>query len=120
MRTACINPKRILEARLRAGLTQDEVAYRLRQRGHKANGRSIRRWESGQHAPHANIVPNLAAVLGVEIEKLYERSESGDDDEEEAAALRRFAHRAIDAGQDDLAMDLLERARQVARAKEYA
>ena len=89
-------------------MTQEDVAYGLRQRGHKANGRSIRRWESGQHAPHANIVPDLAAVLGVTIEKLYERSESGDDDEDEAA-LRRLAHQLIDRKQDDLALQLLER-----------
>jgi len=90
-------------------MTQEDVAFRLRQRGHKANGRSIRRWESGQHAPHANIVPDLAAVLGVTIEKLYERSESGDDDDEDEAALRRLAHQLIDRKQDDLALQLLER-----------
>jgi transcriptional regulator with XRE-family HTH domain len=90
-------------------MTQADVAFGLRQRGHKANEKSIRRWESGQHAPHANMVPDLAAVLDVTIEKLYERSESGDDDEEDEAALRRLAHMAIDRGQDDLAMALLER-----------
>jgi len=112
MRTACINPQRIYEARDGRKLTQEDVAFGLRQRGHKANGRSIRRWESGQHAPHANIVPDLAAVLGVTIEKLYERSESGDDEEDEAA-LRRLAHQLIDRRQDDLALQLLERVRLI-------
>lgn len=118
MRTACINPRRIHQARLAAGKTQDDIGYELRQRGHKANGRSIRRWESGQHAPHANIVPDLAAVLGVQIEHLYEKSESGDDDEEQEAALRRLAHMAIDAGQDDMAVELLQRAKIAARSRE--
>lgn len=94
-------------------MTQAEVAFRLRQRGHKANERSISRWESGLHAPHANMVPDIAAVLDVTIEKLYERSESGDDDEEDEAALRRLAHQLIDRKQDDLALQLLERVRQM-------
>jgi transcriptional regulator with XRE-family HTH domain len=117
MRTVCINPNRINQARLGAGMTQADVAFRLRQRGHKANERSIRRWESGQHAPHANMVPDLAAVLGVTIEKLYERSESGDEDDEDEVALRRLAHMAIDRGQDDLAVELVERARLIAKRR---
>ncbi len=100
-------------------MTQADVSFRLRQRGHKANERSIRRWESGQHAPHANMVPDLAAVLGVTIETLYERSESGDDDEEDEAALRRLAHELIDRKQDDLALQLLERVQRLnARRRE--
>lgn len=111
MKLAVINPQRILEARKARGLTQDDVAFQLRQRGHKANGRSIRRWEAGAHAPHANIIPDLAAVLGVTIEKLYEQSESGDDDDDEAS-MRRIAQRLIERRQYDLAADLMTRLRQ--------
>lgn len=111
VRMACVNPSRIYGARLAAGLTQADVAYRIRQRGHKANERSIRRWESGQHAPHANVVPALAEALGVTIEALYEQSAAADDDEEDEAALRRLAHIAIDRDQTDIAMALLEQVR---------
>lgn len=52
-------------------MTQADVAYRLREHGHKANERSIRRWESGEHAPHANVVPDLAAALGITLDELY-------------------------------------------------
>lgn len=111
MRTACVNPTRIYQARLDAGLTQADVAYRIRTHGHKANERSIRRWESGQHAPHANVVPALAEALGISIDRLYEQTESGDGDEEDEAALRRLAHIAIDRDQPDMALALLERVR---------
>lgn len=108
MRTACVNHERIASARSAAKLTQADVAYRIRQHGHKANERSIRRWESGQHAPHANVVPALAEALGVTIDSLYERSDS-DDEEEDEAVLRRLAHIAIDRDQPDLALAMLER-----------
>ena len=109
MRTACVNPVRIYEARVAAKKTQADVAYAIRQHGHKANERSIRRWESGQHAPHANVVPALAEALGISIDALYQQSGSADDDEEDEAALRRLAHIAIDRDQPDMALALLER-----------
>jgi DNA-binding XRE family transcriptional regulator len=122
MRLACIDPKRINQARLKAGMTQDDVAYRLRERGHKANARSIRRWESGQHAPHANVVPDLAAVLGVQIEDIYQQNggELEDDSDEDEAALRRMAHQMIDRGHEDIASDLLHRVRQMKARRSVA
>lgn len=110
MRTACVNSNRIYQARLASGQTQADIAFKIRQHGHKANERSIRRWESGQHAPHANVVPALAEALGVSIDSLYERADA-DDEEEDEAALRRLAHMAIDRDQTDLALALLERVR---------
>jgi transcriptional regulator with XRE-family HTH domain len=119
MKTTSLNPHQISQARARSGLSRAEVAYRLRQRGHKANENSLRRWESGAHAPHANIIPDLAAVLGVTIEKLYERSESGDDDDEEAdetvRRLRLVASQLATRDLDDLAAELLTIAGLVAR-----
>lgn len=110
MRTACVNSNRIYQARLASGQTQADIAFKIRQHGHKANERSIRRWESGQHAPHANVVPALAEALGVSIDSLYERADA-DDEEEDEAALRRLAHMAIDRDQTDLALALLEQVR---------
>jgi len=113
MRTACINPKRINQARLAADMSQADVAHRLRIHGHKATERSIRRWETGQHAPHANVVPVLAEALGVTIDALYEQTDSSDDEEDEAAVLRRIAHQLIDRDQTDLASALLDEVRLI-------
>ncbi len=107
MRTSCINSRRLHSARLAKDMSQADVAYKLREHGHKATERSIRRWESGQHAPHANVVPALAEALGVTIDALYEQTEASDDEEDEAAVLRRIAHQLIDRDQSDLASDLL-------------
>ncbi len=78
---ATVSPNRIYQARLAAGLTQAEVAHRLRSNGlSKVSERSIRRWESGKNTPHANVVPHIARVLSVEIGELY----GADEDDEEA------------------------------------
>lgn len=116
MRLLCIDSGGIYKARLAAGLTQADVAYRIRGRGHKATERSIRRWESGAHAPHANVVPALAEALGVSVEALYQGAEDGE--EEDEAALRRLAHRLIDRGADDLAVDLLGRVQRIKERRE--
>ncbi len=105
-----LNPGQIANARRHAGLTQAGVAFALRERGHNGvEPVSVSRWERGKGTPHANVIADLASVLGVRIEKLYERSESGDDEEDEAA-LRRLARSALDRGHDDLAVELIERA----------
>jgi transcriptional regulator with XRE-family HTH domain len=116
MRSACVNPERINAARLRAGMTQADVAYRLRERGHKANERSIRRWESGQHAPHANVVPALAEALNVTMDDLYTSDEM--DEEEDESSLRRLAHIAIDRDQPDIAAALLDRVKLMKARRE--
>lgn len=119
MRATAINPRQISQARLRAGLTQNDVAHTLRERGHKADGVSVSRWERGQNAPRSNIIPDLAAVLGVRIEELYERSESGDDDDEETdepvRRLRQISSELAQLNRDDLAAELLSIAGLVAR-----
>ncbi len=116
MRTACINSQRIYDARLAKDMSQADVAYKLRQHGHKATERSIRRWETGVNAPHANVVPALAEALGISIEKLYEQSD--DDDEEDEAVLLRLAHVALDTDQPDMAMALIDRVRVMKARRE--
>ena len=112
MRLLCIDPTRIIQARTASGLTQADVAYRIRGHGHRATERSVRRWESGRNAPHANVVPALAEALGVPVESLYQGADNDEDDE---AALRRIAHRLIDKGDHQLAVELLERAMRIAQ-----
>lgn len=94
MRTVAVNARRIYKARLDAGMSQADVAQKLRNQGHKATERSIRRWETGANAPHANVVPALAGALGVSLESLYE---SGDEDEESSMTLDEFPHFADSA-----------------------
>lgn len=70
-----VSPQRIRQARDAAGLTQAELAHRLRSNGlPKATERSVRRWETGAHTPHANVVPHIARVLGVAITALYDEA----------------------------------------------
>lgn len=82
MKVATVSHTRIYSARLDAGFTQAELAHRLRSAGlTKVTERSVRRWETGQNTPHANVVPYVAQVLGVEIDSLYG---AADEDDEEA------------------------------------
>jgi len=108
--------KRLEQARLRAGLTQADLAIAVRQRSTaKTTERNVRRWESGSSAPHAGIVIALANVLGVLMDELFgDGSETGDAD----AVLRRVAGELVSLGHDDLALDLqrLARVRQGERS----
>lgn len=118
MRIASVNGQRIVEARTKARMTQMDVAFRLRERGHNTGPLQVGRWERGENEPRSNMIPDLAAVLGVTIESLYERSESGEDEEDEEAALRRLAQSAFERQQDDLAMQLLDRVRTIKAQRE--
>lgn len=84
MKLASVNPSSVFQARLKSGMTQAEVAHRLRNAGlTKVTERSVRRWETGQNAPHANAIVALAQVLGVTVEDLC----GGEDEDEEAEPL---------------------------------
>lgn len=107
MPTRVLLPRRIYDARLRAGKTQDDVAYELRQRGLKSNARQVRRWEAGTHAPRAEVIPIIADVLGVQIDDLYGSTDE-EEDEDPVARLRRIRAELVLAGRDDLAADLLK------------
>jgi len=84
MQVRSLNPARIYQARLRAKLTQDELAHRLRDRGIKASARYINRWEKGVNAPRADVIPVLAEALEVSISELYQPDDA---DDEEAASM---------------------------------
>lgn len=85
---------------LRGRKTQTDLAYALRSRGFGTTQTTVSRWESGQE-PRAQVLPALAAELGVTVDALYT------DDDEEAASM------------EPLARDLAEMfAQAVARALE--
>ncbi|MCR4341614.1 MAG: helix-turn-helix domain-containing protein, partial [Gemmatimonadaceae bacterium] len=111
------------QARLRAGMTQADLAIAVRNRSAaKTSERNVRRWESGTtHAPHAVMVSVLSEVLGVPMDDLYEarraNGSSSDEDEEDEAVLRRVAGELVHLGHDDLAADLQRLARASHEAK---
>lgn len=116
-RAGQLSPTRIHQARLSAGLTQEDLAYRLRNQGIKAAARYINRWERGPgrggNSPRADVIPVLAEALGVSIESLYENGDGSDEDEEDdQAAMFRAAYHLDRAGQHTLADDLRMRARR--------
>lgn len=95
-------------------MTQDDVAFRLRERGVSASAQQIRRWERGSHAPRSAVVPALADALGIAMDELY-----GEDDEEEDSAVMfdRAAQALALYGEYRLAADLK---RQAVRARDTA
>lgn len=86
-----LSPTRIYKARLKAGLTQEDLAHRLRDRGLKASARQVHRWEHGPdrggNTPLANVVPFLADALGISIDELFAEPGTDEDDEEAAPLL---------------------------------
>lgn len=57
--------KNLVRARKKAGLSQAELAKRL-----KKSRASINEWEAGNHAPRTALLPALARVLGCEVAEL--------------------------------------------------
>lgn len=79
---------------LRGKRSRELVAHELRKLGHGTDAKAIWRYETGRSQPSARILPDYAAVLGVDsIDELY-----GDDGDEEEAALHPLAR--------DLAIEL--------------
>lgn len=105
--------KRLLELRLRAGLSQSQLAR-------KANigEQQITRWEREKHTPSATAVGVLAAALGCEVGDLYVSGDGADEDEEDdrVARLRRCAEQVASRGHGDLAVELHELAVLIGRS----
>ena len=59
---------RIKELRQSAGLTQEQLAFRLDMKSQSA----ISMWESGDRKPPSTILPQLAHTLGVTVNDLYQ------------------------------------------------
>lgn len=99
--------------RLRAGLSQSELARKAQLREQQIN-----RWEGGKNIPRADAVAVLAGALDVGVETLFESSSSsGDLEDDEEAELLDAAHALDRAGEYGLADRLRTRARTVARSE---
>ena len=78
---AFVNGSRIRDARLKAGLTQSELAREIR-----TSERNIARWESSQNQPRISSVHAIAHATGHDIDFFLTGSAEADDDEEAAMA----------------------------------
>jgi hypothetical protein len=66
-----LNPEKILAARMRKGLTQEDVQRECAARG--VNVWNVSRMESGDLKwPHPRVVATIAEVLGIEVGELLE------------------------------------------------
>lgn len=70
MKTKTVDAGKIREARGKN--TREVIAHALRQRGHATDAKAIWRWETGKNQPSARVLPDLAEVLGLKIDDLFE------------------------------------------------
>lgn len=100
-------------ARLRADLSLDDVAHRLRARGFKTTASAVWRWENGKNAPAGDVLASLADALETDIDSFFAEEEAGDGAEDggRAVRLRKLRAELILAGREDLASDLAALAR---------
>lgn len=61
---------RIKECRLKAGLTQQELADRLNSRGLNTDRSTISKWETGYQEPTLTPLKYMAEILGVTLDYL--------------------------------------------------
>lgn len=62
----------IKELRLKAGLTQEQLADRM-----NMNQSALSQWETGVSAPRADKLPELAKILGCTIDELFTEKGGG-------------------------------------------
>jgi len=66
----------------RGKVSREDVAHKLRDRGHATDAKAVWRWENGHNQPNARVLLDYADVLGCRLEELYD-----EDDEEAAPAM---------------------------------
>jgi transcriptional regulator with XRE-family HTH domain len=88
MLTSAFSPHRLVQARLKAGMTQSDLAFKVRDLSgsrFKVTQAQVSKWEAGRSTPQADVIPVIAEATGKSIEYFY--ASGADDDEEEAALL---------------------------------
>lgn len=80
---AYVNGNRIRDARLKAGMTQTDLAHAIH-----TSDRNIARWESGQNQPRVSSVALIAEATGHDIDFFLTGSEEAEDDEEAARSVQ--------------------------------
>jgi len=82
VKTKSVNSQLLL--RLRGRRSREVIAHDLRRLGHGTDAKSIWRYETGRNQPSARLLPDYAAVLGIEVASLFSEDGDSDDDDEEA------------------------------------
>lgn len=86
------NGKQLRQARLRRGLTQEQLA-----RAAGTTLRNIPRWEGSQNRPSAGMVQSLAEVLGVDSAAFFRGDEEEEHDEEaDSLSLDELVRQRVD------------------------
>lgn len=91
-----LNPARIEKARLRANMSQTDLAFAIRRVTDgrlKPSDQTIRRWERGKHLPREGAIVAIAAATETDVSYFYE---ADSDDDEEAALLRDLSQLPAD------------------------
>ena len=97
-----LSGERIYQARLTAGLTQADLAIRLRALSGgslKTTSSIVSGWENGANLPSAEALGYIAQACGITVDDLYERAAAAageDDGEEPSVRARRRAHDLLD------------------------
>lgn len=107
-------PERLKAARLRLGMTQEQLGFEL-----NVTKASVSAWENGREAPGFRLLPRLREVLGVSLDDLLCGAGSGAGvaepqhlygaevrNEAEAALLRSF--RRLSAKRRQALLDMIE------------
>ena len=105
------NPRHLNQARLRAGMSQDDLAYKVRDLSEnrvKANHSSVSDHERGVNTPTGETVVLYAAATGQSIEFFYASGAEEEEDEEKVALspaddLMRALHRVMAQQQEVVA-----------------
>lgn len=88
------NGNRLVQGRLRSGMTQDGLA-----RAVGTSVTNISRWERSKNRPGAAMVLALALILGMEPESLFQADDEGeaetDDGESDSLSIDAFLSRRI-------------------------
>ncbi len=71
------HPEKIKEARLAAGLSQEQVARQLRPQMYRE---AVLRWEKGLSEPPAPRIGQLASILGVSVDFFYSDNDKKTDE----------------------------------------
>jgi len=107
-------PERFKAARLRLGLTQEQLGFEL-----DLTKASVSAWENGREAPSFRLLPQIRAILGVSLDELIcgdqaatdpsaSGTESGISTRSEAEAQLLKAYRRLPARRRKALLDMLD------------
>lgn len=81
-------PEKLRSLREERKMSRDTLAHEIRARGTTGTtARGIAFWEQGTHSPSGDVIPLIAASLGVDIAELFTDDEQAASDDEEAAPV---------------------------------